>query len=164
MSCRRVCLFLTLVLAFAPASTLLLGAPARAAEAPLPGMRTVVTKHAFDVLVARVEAAVSANKMGLVAQASASQGAAGRGIKIPGNAVLMVFRNDYAVRMLQASVPAGIEAPIRLYVTENADGTASLSYRTPTAVFAPYRNDKLNELARELDPIFDRIVRDAADA
>ena len=35
----------------------------------------------------------------------------------------MVFRNDYAVRMLQASVPAGIEAPLRLYVTENADGT-----------------------------------------
>ena len=161
MSRRSVSILLTLALALASASMLLLGAPARAAEAPLPGMRTVVTKHTFDVLVARVEAAVSANKMGLVAQASASQGAAGRGIKIPGNAVLMVFRNDYAVRMLQASVPAGIEAPLRLYVTENADGSASLTYRTPSAVVAPYRNDKLDELAKELDPIFERIVRDA---
>jgi uncharacterized protein (DUF302 family) len=99
--------------------------------------------------------------MGMVAQASASAGAAGRGIKIPGNIVLMVFRNDYAVRMLQASVPAGIEAPIRLYVTENPDGTASLTYRTPSTVFAPYKSEKLNDMAAELDPIFDRIVHDA---
>lgn len=98
----------------------------------------------------------------LVAQASASRGAAARGVRIPGNTVLMVFRNDYAVRMLQASVPAGIEAPLRIYVTENADGTASLTYRTPSAVFAPYRNDKLGEMAKELDPIVERIVRDAA--
>lgn len=130
-------------------------------SAGLPGSHTLTSKHNFSTLVARVEAAVAQQKMGLVASASASAGAAGRGIKIPGNAVLMVFRNDYAVRMLQASVPAGIEAPIRLYVTENADGTASLTYRTPSAVFAPYQSDKLNAMAAELDPIFDRIVRDA---
>jgi uncharacterized protein (DUF302 family) len=82
-------------------------------------------------------------------------------VKIPGNAVLMVFRNDYAVRMLRSSVPAGIEAPLRLYVTENADGTASLSWRTPSAVFAPFKNPAIDEMARELDPIFERIARDA---
>jgi len=147
---------LTLAAALWPA------AAALADEVVLPGTRTLPSRHAFDALVARVEAAVEKNQMGLVAQASASRGAAGRGIKIPGNAVPMVFRNDYAVRMLQASVPAGIEAPLRLYVTENADGTASLSYRTPSAVFAPYRNAKLDEMAKELDPIFERIARDAA--
>jgi hypothetical protein len=36
--------------------------------------------------------------------------------------------NDYAVRVLALSTPAMIEAPIRFYVTENADGTATLSY------------------------------------
>lgn len=50
--------------------------------------------------------------LGLVAQASASRGAAARGVKIRGNLVLMVFRNDYAVRMLAASVP---EASRRRY-------------------------------------------------
>jgi uncharacterized protein (DUF302 family) len=155
-------LHVSLMLIFATASPLLVGVPARAADAALPGTRTVATRHGFDTLVARVEAAVEKNKMGLVALASASRGAAGRGIKIPGNAVLMVFRNDFAVRMLQASVAAGIEAPLRLYVTENADGSASLTYRTPSAVFAPYRNDKLDELAKELAPIFERIVRDAS--
>lgn len=130
-------------------------------SAPLAGTVTVKTKHGFDALVSRVEKAVADHKMGLVAQASASRGAAARGVKIPGNAVLMVFRNDYAVRMLKASVPAGIEAPLRLYITENADGSASLTYRTPSAVFAPYASPALAEIAKELDAIFRTIVRDA---
>lgn len=135
---------------------------ALAQQAGLPGTHTLHSRVGFDALVARTEAAIEKQKMGLVAKASASQGAAGRGVKIAGNAVLMVFRNDYAVRMLEASVPAGIEAPLRLYVTENADGTADLTWREPSAVFAPYRNGKLDAMARELDPIFERIARDAA--
>ncbi len=132
-----------------------------AQSAALPDTKTLTSKHSFSTLVSRLEAAVAQQKMGLVASASASAGAAGRGIHIPGNAVLMVFRNDYAVRMLQSSVPAGIEAPIRFYVTENVDGTASLTYRTPSAVFAPYHSDQLNAMAAELDPIFERIASDA---
>ena len=128
---------------------------------PLPATVTVKTHHGFDALAARVEKAVTDHKMGLVAQGSASRGAAARGVKIPGNAVLMVFRNDFAVRMLKASVPAGIEAPLRIYVTENADGTASLTYRRPSAVFAPYSSPALDDMARELDVIFQNIVRDA---
>ena len=136
---------------------------ALAADAPYPGTIVMKTGHGFDQLVARLENAIAANKMGLVAQASASRGAAARGVKIPGNAVLMVFRNDYAVRMLKASVPAGIEAPLRLYVTENPDGTASITYRLPSAVFAPYGSSELDQMANELDAIFRSIVRDAAD-
>ena len=145
---------------------MLLGVAGAAAAAdistPLPGTLTVKTRHGFDALASRVEKAISDHKMGLVAQASASRGAAARGVKIPGNVVLMVFRNDYAVRMLSASVPAGIEAPLRIYVTENPDGTASLTYRTPSAVFAPYASPALGEMAKELDAVFENIVRDAA--
>jgi len=130
--------------------------------APSSGTETVKTSFPFDTLVSRLKKTIAANQMGLVAQASASQGAAGRGVKIPGNTVLMVFRNDYAVRMLAASVPAGIEAPLRLYVTENADGTASITYRRPSAVFAPYGSVRLDAMARELDPVFATIVSDAA--
>ncbi len=135
--------------------------PGETSVVTLPGTVTLLSSHNFQTLSARVEAAISAQKIGLVAQASASAGAAGRGVKIPGNAVLMVFRNDYAVRMLKASVSAGIEAPIRLYLTENPNGTASLSYRAPSAVFAPYRNPELDAMAQELDPIFKRIAHDA---
>ncbi len=129
--------------------------------APLPGTHTAVSDYALDALAARLEKTIEANKMGLVAQASASRGAAARGVKIPGNLVLMVFRNDYAVRMLAASVPAGVEAPLRLYVTEDANGKASVTWRAPSAVFAPYGSAELDAMARELDPVFEKIVRDA---
>jgi len=129
--------------------------------APYPGTLSVKSGYGFGETVARLEESIELNKMGLVAKASASAGATGRGIKIAGNMVLMVFRNDYAVRMLAASIPAGIEAPVRIYVTEDADGKATITYRTPSAVFAPYGNSQLDAMAGELDPIFDKIVREA---
>lgn len=128
---------------------------------PLPGVQTVASPHDFPTLVTKLEAAVVEHQMAVVAKASASQGAAARGVKIPGNAVIMVFRNDYAVRMLEASVPAGIEAPLRFYVTENADGQASLTWRAPSAIFAPYGSAPLDAMAHELDPVFAAIARDA---
>ena len=120
---------------------------------PYAGMVVNTSGKSFDKLFAALEKAVEANGMGLVGRASASMGASRRGVKIPGNAVLGVYRNDFAVRMLRASVPAGIEAPLRFYLTENADGGANLTYRRPSAVFAPYKNAELDAMARELDTI-----------
>lgn len=138
------------------------GASQAEQAAPPAGMVVMSSAKSFDKLVAALEEAVAANGMGVVARASASQGAAARGIRIPGNAVVMVFRNDYAVRLLQASVPAGIEAPLRYYLTENADGTSTLTYRKPSAVFAPYGNVELDRMAAELAPIFEKIAQAAA--
>jgi len=150
-------------LSLLPALLLALTAPAVFSQsAPaLPGNHTVASPYGFDALARRLEKAIESNKMGLVAQASASRGAAARGVKIRGNLVLMVFRNDYAVRMLAASVPAGIEAPLRIYVTEDAVGKASVTWRAPSAVFASYGSAELDALARELDPVMEKIVRDA---
>lgn len=136
---------------------------ARAAE--MPGWKVAKTPHGYQELIKRVDEAVKSNKMGLVTRASATVGAKKVLNKtIPGNMVIGVYRPDFAVRMLEASVPAGIEAPIRLYITENGDGTATLSYKTPSAVFAPYKDggDKLRQLATELDVIFARIASQAA--
>lgn len=143
------------------AAAALFALAATVAAAP-PETLAVKTPHGFDAAVQRTEQAIAANGMGLVASASASRGAAARGVKIPGNMVLMVFRNDYAVRMLAASVPAGIEAPLRLYLTEAPDGTTTIRYSRPSAVFAPYGNAALDAMAKELDPVFDKIVHDAA--
>jgi uncharacterized protein (DUF302 family) len=141
-------------------------AMAQGAQAVPAGFTSVKTPHAFKTLVERVEAAVKANGMFVVTRASASTGAASRGLTIPGNMVLGVYRNDFAVRMLEVSLAAGIEAPIRFYVTENADGSASLAYRAPSAVFAPYEDggEVLAALAGELDEIFAAIAAEAAEA
>ena len=128
---------------------------------PYPGTNVVATTHSFKVLWDRLEAAIGDNKMGLVGRASASMGASRRDVKIAGNAVFGVYRNDFAVRMLKASVPAGIEAPLRFYLTENADGTATLAWRTPSAVFKPYGSAELDAMAGELDTIFAAIAKQA---
>jgi uncharacterized protein (DUF302 family) len=128
---------------------------------PYPGTVVKTSGKSFANLFAALEKAVEGNNMGVVGRASASMGASRRGIKIPGNAVVGVYRNDFAVRMLAASVPAGIEAPLRFYITENAAGGANLSYRRPSAVFAPYGSAELDAMARELDVIFAKIAAQA---
>ena len=128
---------------------------------PQNGWVVIDTRYPFSALVERLETAVKDQHMGLVNSASASEGAKAAGILIPGNKVVGVFRNDFARRMLEASLSAGIEAPIRFYVTENPDGTATLSYKKPTTVFAPYGEegkDALKGLAAELDEIFSKIA------
>ena len=133
---------------------------AEAADMPPPGTEVIKTPFGFKALHQRLEAAVQKNKVFVVTRASASAGAKGRGITIPGNLVIGVYRNDFAVRMLEASVPAGIEAPLRFYLTENADKTATLTYRKPSAVFKPYGSKDLDALAAELDGIWAAIVKD----
>lgn len=145
---------------------LLIAAPIAASSAPLAkrkGWRIIETDSSFSELVQNLEINIKANKMILVTAASASQGAKGQGITIPGNRIIGVYRNDFARRMLKASIAAGIEAPIRFYVTEDEDGTATLSYKLPSTVFAPYFDeggDELRRLAAELDEIFARIADD----
>lgn len=125
-------------------------------------LETVATSKSFADLQSALEAAVKDSGMAVVTRACASCGAAKRDIDIPGNMVVGVYRNDFAVRMLEASVPAGIEAPIRFYLTENDDGTASLSYRLPSSVFAPYGSADLDAMAKELDVIWQDIVTKTA--
>ena len=133
------------------------------ADNPIPYADTVVIKTSLSYgdLVGRLETAIKDNRMGLVARASATAGAKSIGITIPGNTVIMVFNPKFAIRMLEASVAAGIEAPIRYYITENDNGTATLTYRKPSSIFKPYESEALNEMAKELDVIFDKIAAQA---
>ena len=111
----------------------------------------------FDVLLDDTKSAVSANGMAVVTQAGPTGAAANRGITIPNNRVVGVFNNIFAVKILGLSTAAMIEAPVRLYVTEDNAGNATLSYKTPSLVFAPYIDEggpALAETAAELDAIF----------
>src|SRR5262249_34649697 len=122
------------------------------------GRITVTSTAPFARVAEALERAVTEEKMGLVCHANAQRAAAGWGVTIKGNQVMMVFRNDFAVRLLAADPAAGFEAPIRIYVYENADGTATVSYRPPSIVFAFYQHTEVQAVARELDGIFKAIV------
>ncbi|MCG8596164.1 MAG: DUF302 domain-containing protein [Kiloniellales bacterium] len=142
----------------------LLAGPATAAPE---GLVTAKTPHSYETLIERLNVAVKAHEMGLVTRASATVGAKAAFDKvIPGNMVIGVYHPRFAVPMLEASIAAGIEAPIRFYITENEDGTASLTYRKPTVIFAPYEGggEQLKNLAKELDEVFASIAKQATAA
>lgn len=132
--------------------------------APRAGWEVFPTEKSYDALVADVKAATKAHQMGVVTEAGPTAAAAARGITIPGNRVIGVFNNDFAVKILALSTAAMIEAPVRFYVTEDPDGTATLSYKKPSFVFTPYveeGGDDLVKLAAELDGRFAAIAQDA---
>ncbi|MEX0278441.1 MAG: DUF302 domain-containing protein [Ruegeria sp.] len=142
-----------------------LAAPAFAEDLqPRTGWEVIPTDKTYTDLVSDTVAAIKENGLIVVTQAGPTKAAASRGITIPGNRVIGAFNNDYAVRVLQTSTAAMIEAPIRFYVTENADGTATLSYKTPSLVFEPYADDggdELRDIADELDGRFQSIAENA---
>lgn len=130
------------------------------AEAPsqFSGIKVIESNQPFDTYLGNLTEAIKANKMGIVSQACATCGAKSIGVTIPGNQVFMIFNPYFAVRMLEANTASGIEAPLRLYITEKPDGTAQLTYRLPSEIFAPYEVPALDEMASELDMIFENIV------
>jgi uncharacterized protein (DUF302 family) len=158
--------FLALACFLAISASALTGTTAAAEIAARDGWVVTPTSHDYATLVERIDKAAAANKIGVVTRASATVGAKRVLDKtIPGNMVIGLYHPRFAVPMLEASVAAGIEAPIRLYVTENADGTATVSYKTPSAVFVPYMDEggeALRALAAELDEVFAKVTADAA--
>lgn len=123
------------------------------------------TSQSHADLVSRTRQAIKENGLIVVTQAGPTKAAAARGIDIPGNTVIGAFNNDFAVRLLSLSTPAMIEAPIRFYVTENSDGSATLSYKSPSFLLSPYVEDGkagIVDIAQELDTVFAAIAEQAA--
>ncbi len=118
----------------------------------------------FERVTAALEQAIADQRMGLVCRANAQQGAAARGVTLPGNQVFFVFRNDFAVRLINADPRAAYEAPIRIYVYENPDRTSTLVYGKPSALLRGYGHPEVRRVGAELDPIFEKITRQAAGA
>lgn len=132
-------------------------------SAPYSGTVTLETGKPFNAYVKSFRKAIKANGFNVVGVACAKCAIKSRfNEKVAGNRVFMFFRPDYARRMLQASIAAGIEAPLRAYVTETPDGTAKLTYRLPSHVFGAYDVTALTKMGEELDDRVAKLVEDAA--
>jgi len=127
------------------------------------GLEVIDTPYGFEELETRLAAAIEDAGMLRVFKASASRFAKTRGVDMPDDSVYGVFRNDFAVTMIEANPLAGTEAPILFHVMGNPDGAATLAYKRPSAVFAPYDDPTghLRAMAAELDIIFAMIAAQA---
>ncbi|MEL7429237.1 MAG: DUF302 domain-containing protein [Pseudomonadota bacterium] len=126
------------------------------------GWITHETDIPFEELYPRLQVALETTPLRQITTASASAGAKGRGLTIPGNRVVGVYNNFFAVRMLEASIAAGMEAPLRFYLTERPRGGSSLTYEIPTEVFRPYFEEggkDLRDMAKELDGLMDQVAK-----
>lgn len=110
-----------------------------------------------DAAAAKLSEAVQAVPMGLVAHINGQANAAKRGLTVPADQILEVFRPDFAIRVWQADKTAGIDIPLRIHLYQ-ADGKTVVAFRTAQEVFAPYANPTLDAIAAEVDPIFQGIL------
>lgn len=120
-------------------------------------MKTISVTLDADKTAQLLIEAVAAYPMGLVSHINGQANCAKRGVNVPSDQILEIFRPDFAVRVWQAEKAAGIEIPLRVHVYD-AGGHTVVAFRTPGEVFAPYANSALNKIADELAPIFDTIL------
>jgi uncharacterized protein (DUF302 family) len=110
-----------------------------------------------DEAAAKLIAAVAAYPMGLVAHANGQANCAKKGMTVPADQVLEIFRPDYAMKVWAADKAAGIDIPLRIHLYE-ADGRSWVAYRPAAEVFGPYANARLDAIAVELDAIFNQLL------
>ena len=110
-----------------------------------------------DEAAEKLIAAIAAFPMGLVAHANGQANCAKKGITVPADQVLEVFRPDYAVKVWAAEKAAGIDIPLRIHLYQ-AHGKTWVAYRTATEIFKPYVNPQLDVLGSELDVIFKHLL------
>lgn len=125
-------------------------------------MKRFAVGLAADDAVARLAAAVTAYPMGLVAHINGQANAAKRGMTVPADQILEVFRPDFALRVWQAEKAAGIDIPLRIHVYAH-EGRTWVAWRSAAEVFAPWGNPALDALAQELDPILEAVTASLAE-
>ena len=110
-----------------------------------------------DTAAAKLTEAAQAVPMGVLAHLNGQANCAKKGIAVPADQVLEIFRPDFAIRVWQAHKPAGIDIPLRIHLYD-AGGKTVVNYRTAAEVFAPYASAALDSIAGDIDPIFVRIL------
>lgn len=121
-------------------------------------MKTHTVKLDTDKTVALLSEAVADVSLGLVAHINGQANCARRGIQVPADQILEIFRPDFAVRVWNAEKAAGIDIPLRIHCYDAGRGHTTVAFRTAQEVFAPYNNPELDRIGQELDAIFARLL------
>jgi uncharacterized protein (DUF302 family) len=99
---------------------------------------------------------IAAAPLALVAHINGQANAAKRGLQVPADQILEVFRPDFAVRVWAADKRAGIDIPLRIHVYD-AGGATVVAHRPPSEIFRAYANPSLDEVVADLAPLLARV-------
>jgi uncharacterized protein (DUF302 family) len=82
---------------------------------------------------------------------------------IPQKARQYVLGNPlYAARMTQHDIRAGLYAPLRVLIFVDNTGSTCVEYDLPSSLFGQFENDKVNEVAAELDRKLSAVIEQSA--
>lgn len=112
----------------------------------------------FGRVVEALASGVEESGMLLVADIDVQKNAAKRGLEIGGNRILEIFRPDYAIKVWEMEIEAGVDIPIRVHVHEDDEGRVTARYCPPSEVLSRHGNDELTDFGAELDPVFEGII------
>lgn len=152
---RLALALLSMALAVGPAPVARADEDEPEAVGPYPGTVSLASSYPLADAVRRLEKSVRANGMTLVQTVNSG----GRGQTAV--SVVLVSSSDYWGRILKVNQLAGMEMPIRLYVTDTGNKTSAVIYRAPSSIFALYDSPELDRIAIDLDQLFAKIVDDA---
>ena len=102
-------------------------------------------------------ASVEAEGLRVVTRIDGQANAAKLGIDAPLDQIIEVFHPQYAAQVWRACKPAGLDIPLRIHIYDDG-ARIMLAYRQPSDVFAPYQNPQLEDIGRQLDQVFARIM------
>ena len=117
-------------------------APAAAAPtlatAPAKGVLRVRSMYAFDDTVTRIKADIAAKRIEFFDEIDQSQLGAGANIALRPSKLLLFGNPPLGVQFLQSNRYAGLDWPVRMLVTEEADGSVWLAWSDFTWVARRY--------------------------
>jgi uncharacterized protein (DUF302 family) len=68
----------------------------------------------------------------------------------------------YAARMTQHDIRAGLYAPLRVLIYVDNAGATCVEYDLPSSLFGQFENDKVREVAAELDRKLSALIEQSA--
>jgi uncharacterized protein (DUF302 family) len=66
-----------------------------------------------------------------------------------------------ATKMTRHRLPAGLYAPLRVFLYEDEKGNSVFEYDKPSSLFGQFDDEQVSAVARELDAALERILQHA---
>jgi len=126
------------------------------------GVRTVDSSLQAPQLVERLTTAIAGHAFETNVGACGKCGVETIAVTDPNAQVVTVTGKKLVMQLLKAGASVGVDPPLRFYVTALPDGGSRLTYHEPSQALEVYGVTAVQELGRELDPVFAEIARQAA--
>lgn len=117
-----------------------------------------VSAHSFSQTVNKLEAALKAEHMMIVAKIDHQKMLSMVGAKMNGATTVEFGKPEMGKKLLPMNAAIGLEMPGRIYVYETADGKVVVSFRKVAPQYAVYGNPEVQNAGEMMDMMTDKLT------